>query len=109
MMQAVRAMIVSVGVMVKFVPANGGPEESVPVLLTDQPSQGDGGRSTNGRGSRVALVRVSKQDVPVLLYRDSFIEDDGTCWAVVDQNRITNDRSAGTWRAIVETAAKGRF
>ena len=79
--------------------------KSVPALMVDQP---EGKTDVGGRPQRVAQIRVSKADVPAITYRDTFTEADGTVWTVVDVNRIISDRTAGTWRVIVETGVRGK-
>lgn len=78
----------------------------VPALIVDQP---EGKTDVSGRNQRVAQIRVSKADVPAITYRDTFTESDGTVWTVIDVNRLINDRTAGTWRVMVETGVRGAF
>jgi len=104
----VRSMIIQMGTLVTWStqaePWNA--VADVPALITDQP---EGKTDVSGRNQRVAQIRVSKADVPSITYRDTFTESDGTVWTVIDVNRLINDRSAGTWRVMVETGARGSF
>ena len=104
----VRSMIIQMGALVTWStqaePWNA--VADVPALITDQP---EGKTDVSGRNQRVAQIRVSKADVPSITYRDTFTESDGTVWTVVDVNRLINDRTAGTWRALVETGVRGSF
>lgn len=99
----VRATIAALGQPVTWTPHGGQPVTDVPALITDQP---EGRTEVSGRSQRVAQIRVSKSDVPAIGYRDTFTEADGTVWSVVGEGRVINDRRAGTWRAVVETAVK---
>lgn len=99
-------MIVQMGTLVTWATAAGVATADVPALIIDQP---EGKTDVSGRNQRVAQIRVSKADVPAITYRDTFTEADGTIWTVIDVNRLVNDRSAGTWRVMVETAARGAF
>ena len=102
----VRSMLAQMGQHVTRTTAAGVATPNVPALITDQP----GDRAdVSGRNQRVAQIRVSKQDVPAITYRDTFTEADGTVWSVIDANRIINDRNAGTWRVMVETGVRGKF
>lgn len=100
----IRAMIAASGVLVTYTPAGGTAVPDVPVMIQDQPE----GAQITGRPARVAQIRVSKQDVAALHYRDIFTEADGTVWTVFDASRIINDRSAGTWRVMVSTGERGK-
>jgi len=104
----VRSMIVQMGTLVTWStqaePWNA--VADVPALIIDQP---EGKTDVTGRNQRVAQIRVSKQDVAAITYRDTFTESDGTVWTVIDVNRLINDRTAGTWRVMVETGVRGSF
>lgn len=102
----VRSMLVQLGYPVTWTTAAGVAKPDVPALITDQP---EGKTEVSGRNQRVAQIRVSKQDVPAITYRDTFTESDGTIWTVIAANRLVNDRSAGTWRVMVETGVRGSF
>ena len=102
----VRSMLVQLGQPVTWATAAGVAKPDVPALIIDQP---EGKTDVSGRNQRVAQIRVSKADVPAITYRDTFTEADGTAWTVVDVNRLINDRTAGTWRALVETGVRGSF
>ena len=102
----VRNMLLDMGTTVSWATqAEPWNAKNVPALITDQP---EGKTDVSGRSQRVAQIRVSKADVPVITYRDTFAEADGTVWTVVDVNRLINDRTAGTWRVIVETGVRGK-
>ncbi|MDO9584747.1 MAG: hypothetical protein Q7J24_16830 [Desulfomicrobium sp.] len=102
----VRNMLIQLGGPVTWTTAAGVATPDVPALITDQP---EGKTAVSGRNQRVAQIRVSKADVPAITYRDTFAEADGTVWTVIDVNRLVNDRSAGTWRMMVETGVRGAF
>lgn len=102
----VRNILIAMGQTVTWTTAAGVATPGVPALITDQP---ESKTDVSGRPQRVTQVRVSKADVPAITYRDTFTEADGTIWTVVDANRVTNDRTAGTWRVICETGVKGKF
>lgn len=102
----VRSMIAQAGTLVTWTTAAGVATANVPVLMADQP---EAKTDVSGRNQRVAQIRVSKQDVPSITYRDTITEADGTVWTVVDVNRLINDRTAGTWRVMVETGVRGSF
>jgi len=101
----VRNMIIEMGVLATWTTAAGVATPDVPALITDQP---EGKTEVSGRSQRVAQIRVSKQDVPAITYRDTFTESDGTIWTVVDINRVINDRTAGTWRVICEAGVRAK-
>lgn len=101
----VRSMLLDMGVMVTWTTAAGVATANVPALIVDQP---ESRTDVSGRPQRVAQIRVSKTDVPAITYRDTFTEADGTIWAVVDLNRLINDRTPGTWRVIVEAGVRGK-
>lgn len=102
----VRNMLTQLGQLVTWTTAAGVANPDVPALITDQP---EGKTDVSGRNQRVAQIRVSKQDVTAIGYRDTFTESDGTVWTVIDVNRLINDRTAGTWRVMVETGVRGAF
>ena len=102
----VRLMIADVGQRVTYTAHKGVPVPDVPVLLLDQ--SGSASEPT-ARKARMALLRVSKAEVPTLGYRDTVTEADGTVWTVYDAATIVNDRNAGTWLAMVSTAERGKF
>lgn len=102
----VRNILIQTGQPVTWTTAAGVVMAGVPALITDQP---EGKTDVSGRNQRVAMVRVSKTDVAAITYRDTFAEADGTIWTVVDINRLINDRTAGTWRVMVETGVRGSF
>ena len=102
----VRQMIADVGVRVTYTQRGGVPVPDVPVLLLDHSGSA---AEPAPRKARMALLRVSKAEVPTLGYRDTVTEADGTVWTVYDAATIVNDRNAGTWRATVSTAEKGKF
>ena len=101
----VRSMIVDMGQLVTWTTAAGVAKANIPALITEQP---ESKTEVSGRSQRVVQIRVSKADVPVITYRDTFTEGDGTVWTVVDVNRVINDRTAGTWRVICETGVRGK-
>lgn len=101
----VRNMLLDMGTRVTWTTAAGVATANVPALVVDQP---EGKTDVSGRQQRVAQVRVSKADVATIGYRDTFTEADGTVWTVVDVNRLINDRTAGTWRVIVETGVRSK-
>ena len=105
MPETVRATIAALGQPVTWTPSGGQPV-SVPALITDQ---SEGKTEVSGRSQRVAQIRVSKLDCAAITYRDTFTEEDGTVWSVVDVNRIINDRTAGTWRVVCETGVRVKF
>jgi len=102
----VRNILIQTGQPVTWTTAAGVATADVPALITDQP---EGKTDVSGRNQRVAMVRVSKTDVAAVGYRDTFTESDGTVWTVIDVNRLINDRTAGTWRVMVETGVRGAF
>lgn len=101
-----RNTLLNLGQLVTWATANGDAVPDVPALITDQPGSLS---DVSGRSQRVAQIRVSKIDVPVITYRDTFTEADGTIWTVVNANRLINDRTAGTWRVIVESGVRGKM
>lgn len=100
-----RNILLSLGHLVTWTPADGLPVKNIPAVITDRP---DSQAVVSGRQQRVAQIRVSKADVPAIGYRDTFTESDGTVWTVVDANRLINDRTAGTWRVICETGVRAK-
>lgn len=104
----VRDMLLGIGQRIFWTPASGAPGKKVPCLLLDRPAGGDAVMQ-DVRDGRVAQIRVCKEDVPELRYRDKFTEDDGTVWSVMERQRIIDDRIAGTWRATVVTEERQVF
>lgn len=101
-----RNTIVQLGQTVVYTPAGADWQaKEIPALITDQPESKTG---VSGRPQKVSQIRVSKADVPVVNYQDTFTEADGTVWRVFDLNRIINDRIVGTWRIPVESSVRAK-
>lgn len=98
-----RAMLLDIGQTVLW-HHESQPPVHVPALISDHAEGG-----VDGRSSRVATIRVCKEDCPQLSYRDRFVDASGTEWSVIDTNYIIDDRLAGTWRARIEADTRGQF